>query len=220
MDKHINIIKEACVENFNQAFQAQSLGASRIELCSDLYNSGTTPSYGTVKLCKEKLSIPIHCIIRPRKGNFVYDNNDMQIMLNDINLLIKECHIDGIVIGAVTKADTVDMKAMKSLIDKAKELNPKINITFHMAFDELSDSFKAIDEIIALGCNRILTKGGKFRNAVEGKDALNKLFEYAKGRIVIMPGRGVTKDNYITEIINHCSQCTEVHGTKIVGMLN
>lgn len=219
MDKAI--IKEACVESFSEAYRASQLGANRLELCSDLHNSGTTASFGTAKQCKKKLNIPLNCIIRPRKGNFVYDSNEVDIMINDITHLINYVNVDGIVIGALTKEGHIDIITTKKLIDIAKELNKEISVTFHMAFDEIKDNDvnwkDNIEILIKLGCDRILTKGGK-TNAIEGKENIKKYIEYANKRIVIMPGGGVNSDNY-KELIEYTG-AKEVHGTKIVGLLN
>ena len=217
-----NIIKEACCENYNQAFNAEKLGANRIELCFDLHNGGTTPSYGCVKQCKKNLKIPIHTIIRPRKGNFIYDNNDIEIMKNDIKLFVDELKIDGIVIGLITNDKKIDEKNTLELINYAKSFNKNLNVTFHMAFDEITNenNYKEnIDCIIKLGCNRILTKGGiGYNNATEGKNLLKKFVDYSQNKIIILIGGGVTKNNYIE--LSKFIGTNEVHGTKIVGLLD
>ena len=216
------IIKEACCENYHQALKAEKLGANRIELCFDLYHGGTTPSYGCVKQCKKNLKIPIHTIIRPRKGDFIYDINDIEIMKNDIKLFVNELKVDGIVIGLLTNKREIDIKNTLDLINYAKSFNNNLNVTFHMAFDEIAneDNYKnLIDIIINLGCNRILTKGGiGFTNAKEGKNMLKKFIEYSNNKIIILLGGGVTKDNYLN--LSEFTGTKEVHGTKIVGILD
>ena len=216
-----NVLREACVVNFNQAKKALELGANRLELCFDMANDGITPSYGTAKEIKEKLNIPVFCIIRPRGGNFEFDQNEINIMLSDIQIMIKNAKVDGIVIGCLTKNNEIDIETTKILINKARELNKNIQITFHMAFDEVNDIEnnyqKNIDLLINLGCNRILTKGCK-KNAFEGKENIKKYIEYAKDRIIIMPGKSITNENY--KILVNEINCKEIHGTKIVGFLD
>ena len=215
-----SILKEACIENFNEAIKASQLGANRFELCSDLHHSGTTPSFGTAKEIKKKLQIPLHCIIRPRKGNFVYNSSEVDIMIYDIQHFINYANIDGIVIGALTKDGLIDIETIKKVISVAKEMNNNLSITFHMAFDEIKDieqNYKEnIDLLIELGCDRILTKGGK-TNAIDGKDNIKKYIEYANKRIIIMPGGGVNNSNYI-DLVKYTG-AKEVHGTQIVGLL-
>jgi copper homeostasis protein len=215
-----NLIKEACVTNYSQAKRAFELGANRLELCFDMSNDGITPSFGTAKQIKENINIPLFCMIRPRGGNFIYNKNEINIMLDDIFILIKYAKIDGIVIGCLNKNNEIDIEANKLLINKARELNKDIQITFHMAFDEIKDINieyqKNIDLLINLGINRILTKGCKF-NCFQGKDNIKKYLEYANDRIIIMAGKGITNENYM-DIVKY-TKCKEIHGTKIVGLL-
>ena len=217
----MNIIKEACVVNFSQAKKAYELGANRLELCFDMANDGITPSYGTAKEIKEKINIPVFCMIRPRGGNFIFNENEINIMLSDIEILIKYAKVDGIVIGCLTKDNEIDIETTRLLINKAREINKNIQITFHMAFDEIIDIEnnykKNIELLINLGCNRILTKGCK-KNAFEGKENLKKYLEYAENRIIIMPGKSINNQNY--KILVDEIGCREVHGTKIVGYLD
>ena len=216
-----NIIKEACVVNYTQAKKALEFGANRLELCFDMANDGITPSYGTAKQIKENINIPVFCMIRPRGGNFVFDKNEINIMLDDIEIMVKTVKVDGIVIGCLTKDNEIDIDTTSLLINKAREINKNIQVTFHMAFDEINDIEnnykKNIDILINLGCNRILTKGCK-KNAFEGKENIKKYIEYANGRIIIMPGKSVNNENY--KILVNETNCKEVHGTKIVGILD
>ena len=160
-------------------------------------------------------------MIRPRGGNFVFDQNEINIMIDDIYIMVKEAKVDGIVIGCLTENNEIDLETTKKLINKARELNKDIQITFHMAFDEIGniqENYKKnIDLLINLGCNRILTKGCK-KNAFEGKENIKKYIEYAKNRIIIMPGKSITNENYKNIVLE--TGCKEVHGTKIVGILN
>lgn len=198
---------EACVGNYNEAISAFKRGANRIELCDNLMEDGTTPSVGTIKKTIKDVNIPVMVIIRPRGGSFEYSEDEVEIMLEDIQVC-KENGAYGVVIG-VLNGKEINMDVTKKLVERAKPLS----ITFHMAFDEIEDKFKAIDQLVELGVDRILTKGG-CENALAGKDSLKKLVEYADDRITIMPGKGVNKENrdYILEYTG----AKEIHGTKVV----
>jgi Uncharacterized protein involved in copper resistance len=200
-------IFEACVGNYNEAVLAAKKGADRIELCDNLMEDGTTPSYGTIKKTVEKLDIPVMVIIRPRGGNFTYTEEELEIMKYDIQIC-KDLGVHGVVIGAI-KDSKVDIKMIKELVDLAKPMS----ITFHMAFDEIEDKKSAIDELVELGIDRILTKGGS-SDAITGKDSLKELVKYASERISIMPGKGVDRENrdYLLEYTG----AQEIHGSKII----
>jgi copper homeostasis protein len=200
-------IFEACVGNYNEAVLAVQKGADRIELCDNLLEGGTTPSYGTIKKTIEKLDIPVMVIIRPRGGNFIYTEAEVDIMKYDIQMC-KKLGAYGVVIGVISDGK-VDKKIIKELVDLAKPMS----ITFHMAFDEIEDKNTAIDELIELGIDRILTKGGN-QDAMSGKDSLKSLVEYAKGRISIMPGKGVNKEN--RQFLLEYTGTDEIHGSKVI----
>ena len=201
-------IKEACVENFAEALAAQAAGADRIELCENLVGGGTTPSYGTIKKCMEKLNIPVFVMIRPRGGNFVYSEDEISIMKEDI-LLCKQFGVQGVVFGLLTKDDKVDEKNTSELIGLARPMQ----VTFHKAFDELDDMNEALETLIRLGVNRILTSGTR-ETALEGAVVLNPLIELAKGRITIVAAGRITKDNLSD--LSRLIGTTEFHGRKIV----
>ncbi|MBW6411385.1 copper homeostasis protein CutC [Clostridium weizhouense] len=200
-------IYEACVGNYNEALKAESLGANRIELCDNLLEDGTTPSYGTIKRTIEELNIPVMVIIRPRGGGFNYSLEEIEIMKDDIRIC-KKLGAYGVVIGAL-KNNAIDINVIKELVKIAKPMS----ITFHMAFDEIEDKYKAIDELVSLGVDRILTKGGN-KDALNGKEMIKSLVEYSNDRISIMPGKGVTKEN--REFILNFTGAKEIHGTKVV----
>ena len=200
-------IFEACVGNYNDAVKAASNGANRIELCDNLIEDGTTPSYGTIKKTVEQLDIPVMVIIRPRGGNFTFTEDELEIMKYDIQIC-KELKAHGVVIGAI-RDSKVDKKIIKELADLAEPMT----ITFHMAFDEIEDKNAAIDELIELGINRILTKGG-CEDAMSGKEALKDLVKYANGRISIMPGKGVNKEN--RDFLLEYTGANEIHGSKVI----
>ena len=200
-------IYEVCVGNYIEAIEGEKRGANRIELCDNLMQDGTTPSYGTIKLTIKNVTIPVMVIIRPRGGNFEYSFDEVEIMKEDIKVC-KALGAHGVVIGAL-KGKEIDEDTIKALLEECKDLS----VTFHMAFDEIEDKYKAIDKLVELGIDRVLTKGGK-DNAIEGKDELRKLSEYADGRIIIMPGKSVTKEN--REYILDYTNTSEIHGTKVV----
>ncbi|NRT34994.1 copper homeostasis protein CutC [Clostridium beijerinckii] len=201
------IIFEACVGNYDDAILAAKRGANRIELCDNLIEGGTTPSYGTIRKIVEDLDIPIMVIIRPRGGSFTYTKEELEIMKYDVKMC-KELGVHGVVIGAV-KDSKVDKEIIEELVNLAKPMT----ITFHMAFDEVEDKKIALDEIIKLGIDRILTKGG-CENAMAGKECLKDLVKYADGRISIMPGKGITKEN--RDFLLEYTGAVEIHGTRVV----
>lgn len=200
-------IYEACVGNYNEAVKAEALGAHRIELCDNLLEDGTTPSFGTIKKTINTVKIPVMVIIRPRGGSFEYSKEEAEIMLEDIKMC-KELGAYGVVIGAL-KGNKIDLELTKRLVEEAKPMK----ITFHMAFDSIENKNEAIDDLVNLGVDRILTKGG-MENALIGRDALKNLVNYANDRIIIMPGKGVNKEN--REFILEYTGAKEIHGTKVV----
>nr|WP_300003392.1 copper homeostasis protein CutC [Tissierella sp.] len=204
----MDILKEACVDSFSEAKRVDELGADRIELCDNLSVGGTTPSLGTIKMAKEKLEAIIFPIIRPRGGNFVFSEEEIKIMEDDIDACWS-LNIEGVVIGALKADNTIDEEAVKRLVEAAKTMN----VTFHMAFDEIADQKQALDKLIDLGVNRVLTKGGGGK-AEDNLTQLKELVDYAAGRINILAGGSVTRDNY-RDIVK-ATGVKEVHGTKIV----
>lgn len=201
------IIYEACVGSYNEAVKAETLGANRVELCDNLLEDGTTPSYGTIKKTINELKIPVMVIIRPRGGDFEYSEDELEIMLDDIRMC-KELGAYGVVIGAL-KDNKIDYEMVKKLVKEAKPMS----ITFHMAFDEIDNRKAALEELIELGIDRVLTKGGRI-NAISGLDSIRALVNYASGRIKIMPGKGINKDN--RDHILEYTKVQEIHGSKIV----
>ncbi len=172
---------------------AQSAGAHRIELCDSPGEGGTTPSYGFIRAAREKLSIDLYPIIRPRDGDFLYSADEFGIMKTDLRRC-KELGCDGVVIGILNANGTVDKERCSQLVELAYPLG----VTFHRAFDRTGDAFKAMEDIIETGCERILTSGQKPK-ALDGAEMIAALIEKAADRIIIMPGSGLRSDN-ITEI--------------------
>ena len=202
------MIKEACVESFEKALEAQNNGADRIELCENLSVGGTTPSYGTVKICLEKLNIPIFPMIRARGGNFIYSKDEIEIMKEDIKVF-KELGVKGLVLGCLTSDNKIDLELTKTLVNLAYPME----ITFHKAIDEISNPLDYIEDLVNIGIKRILTSGGK-ATALEGKDLINEMIKKSNGRLKIVVAGKVTKEN-LNELSNLIS-ADEFHGKLIV----
>jgi len=205
-------IKEACVEGYEQAKKAEKLGADRIELCDNLSQGGTTPSYGTIQYASEHLDTDINVIIRPRSGDFIYYEAEFQIMKKDVKTC-KDLGVNGVVFVILTEEAEIDYGRTKELIAEAHPLS----VTFHMAFDEIKDKYKAIDILSELGADRILTKGGK-GSALQNLHMIRELITYANERIIILPGGGIHEGN--AERVMKETKAAELHGTKIVGDLS
>jgi copper homeostasis protein len=182
---------------------AQAAGAHRIELCDNPSEGGTTPSYGFIKTARENLSIELYPIIRPRGGDFLYSEIEFEVMKADIQIC-KNLGCDGVVIGMLNSDGTVDKQRCKQLVDIAQPMG----VSFHRAFDRTKDPFKALEDIISIGCERILTSGQK-SVATDGVALLNELVKQANGRIIIMPGSGVRSDNIETLVKK--TNATEFH---------
>ncbi len=180
---------EICANSYQSAKNALEAGAHRIELCQELSVGGITPSYGLLKKVIEELDIPVFVLIRPRSGNFVYSDDEFQIMKTDIQLC-KDIGCKGIVSGLLNPDYTLDIERTKVLIDLAKPLP----FTFHRAFDELKNLKEALLQLIELGADRVLTSGQK-TTAEEGLVLLKELNVIAKNRITILAGGGVSSKN-------------------------
>ena len=181
---------EICANSLESAIMAQKGGAQRVELCAGVLEGGLTPSTGEIIELKAKLKkVGLHVLIRPRGGDFCYSRQEMKIMKMDMHLATK-LGADGLVFGCLTPQGDVDKKAMKGLLKKTR----RRSITFHRAFDMCRDPFQALEDIIELGCDRILTSGQQ-ATAVEGIPLIRKLIEQAAGRIIIMPGGGINSQN-------------------------
>lgn len=202
------MIKEACVESLIDALEAEKRGANRIELCDNLSQGGTTPSYGTIKIALSTLKIPVFPIIRPRGGNFCYTPAEIEVIKEDIKVC-KSLGAKGIVLGVLTEDKKIDFKTLGELMKLAKPME----VTFHKAIDELEDPTLVIDELINLGVKRILSSGTK-PTALEGKDMLNKMIEKAGNRLTIVVAGKVTKEN-LPEI-SSLIPSKEYHGKIIV----
>ncbi|HET5438123.1 TPA: copper homeostasis protein CutC [Streptococcus pneumoniae] len=209
------MIYEFCAENVTLLEKAMQAGARRIELCDNLAVGGTTPSYGVTKAAVElaaNYDTTIMTMIRPRGGDFVYNDLEIAIMLEDIRLTA-QAGSQGVVFGALTADKKLDKPNLEKLIAASKGME----IVFHMAFDELSDEDQpeAIDWLSQAGVTRILTRAGVSGDSLEKRFVhYHRILEYAKGKIEILPGEGIDLENRQTFIDQ--VGVTQLHGTKVV----
>jgi copper homeostasis protein len=187
----MSFILEIAVFNISSALAAAQAGADRIELCENPSEGGTTPSFGTLKIVREKINIPAFPIVRPRGGDFLYSDEEFGVMKKDI-LLIKRLGFEGVVFGLLEKGGTIDKQRTAKLV----ELAYPMEATFHRAFDRAAEASRALEEIISCGCQRILTSG-QVPNAIDGKELIKQLIQQADERIIIMPGSGVRSNNIV-----------------------
>jgi copper homeostasis protein len=201
---------EIAVGNLNGALLAQQAGAHRIELCDNLKEGGTTPSYGYLKKARALLTIPVYPIIRPRGGDFFYNDAEFETILEDIKLC-KQLGYEGVVIGHLLPDGRIDKQKTK----QAVQLAWPMGVTFHRAFDRSRDPLQALEAIIDCGCERILTSG-QVPAAPNGAALIKQLIEAADGRIVVMPGSGVRATN-LEQLIAHTG-AVEYHSSAKVVM--
>src|SRR2546430_5725791 len=183
------ILVEACVDSIESALAAARGGAHRIELCASLVEGGTTPSAGTLAVCRARLDIPIFVLIRPRGGDFLYSAAELAVMLEDIGRA-KEAGAHGVVTGALRADGEIDADRTRELIAAARPLR----VTFHRAFDVCRDAGRALETLIALGVDRVLTSG-QAGTAPQGVETIARTVRQAAGRIAVLPGGGITVDN-------------------------
>lgn len=164
-------------------------GADRIELCSAITEGGLTPSMGHIKKCREQFELPIFPIIRPRSGDFLYTDEEFDVMLTDVKLC-KELGCNGVVAGFLLKDGRINRKRIERLVQVAYPME----VTFHRAFDRCKDPFVSLEEIIEAGCKRILTSGQQLK-AIDGLELIQQLVSAAGDRIIIMPGSGLKPGN-------------------------
>jgi len=196
------MIIEVCAESYKYAVKAEKAGADRIELCKDLHLNGLTPDYESAKRTIDTLNIPVFILIRPREGDFIYSKEEFELMKSDI-VKFKEMGCKGIVSGVLNSDNSIDNKRTKELVEISKPLD----FTFHRAFDVVSDPLKEIENLIQLGVERVLTSGQKDK-AIEGLKILEELTKKSNGKIIVMPGSGITKINY-----RKFSGFNEIHGS-------
>lgn len=206
------IIFEACVDCYESALNAKNAGADRLELCSELSVGGLTPSFGLVKQVRKITDIKLNVLIRARSGDFCFNDNDIEIMVNDI-LELKKLGVDGVVIGALTQDATIAKKNVLKMINAAKPLS----ITFHRAFDLVKDPQQALNTLIELGVDRVLTSG-LAQNAFAGRHLIKQLVKNSQNKIIIMPGAGVSENN-IYDIVK-TTGVSEIHSSGKINVQN
>ena len=207
-----NIVKEACVERLDEAILAEKNGANRIELCSRLDLDGLTPHRNMIKDVINSVKIPVKVMIRPRGGNFVYHDQELDVMKDDI-LYCKRVNVSGIVFGVLKEDKTVDLIVTKLLSDIASGLE----ITFHKAIDEVSSIFTELDRLKSIqAVTNILTSGGA-DSAMEGCDTIKEMVNRYKGQLTIIAAGKITEQNIVK--VHELTGAEEYHGRKIVGDL-
>lgn len=197
------MIIEVVVYSMEGAYLAQKAGADRIELCANPAEGGTTPSYGTIDLARQHLNLDVFVMIRPRGGDFLYSIEEYHIMKKDIEIC-KRLSVDGVVFGILNTDGSIDKSRCKKLIELARPLK----VTCHRAFDLTEDPFRALEDCIDAGFDRILTSGQQ-QQAVDGIELIAALNRQANGRIIIMPGSGVN-ENTVRDIVAK-SGVQEIH---------
>ena len=207
-------IEIACF-NLESAIFAQKAGADRVELCANISVGGTTPSIEIIQQARKNLTIDLYVMIRPRGGNFVYSEVELDQMKSEIEN-IKQLGVNGFVFGILNEDNTINIEQNKALVELAKPFP----CSFHRAFDAVSNYEQALEDVISCGFSTLLTSG-TFSNVMEGKEVLKKLVEQAKNRIEIMPGGGLRSTNIseLNQIVNanwyHSSAITD--GTEIAN---
>lgn len=184
---------------------SEKAGADRIELCDNFFEGGTTPSYATVDYLIKNLSIPLHVMIRPRGGDFLYNSSEFEIMKNEV-VEMKKLGAHGIVFGILTSSGEIDTDHTQEILELAGSMDQ----TFHRAFDMCKDHLGSLEKLKQLGVNRVLTSGGK-NTAYEGIRLLSKLVEASEDQLSVMPGSGIN-ENTVAEIIR-TTRATEFHAT-------
>jgi copper homeostasis protein len=197
------VIYEICVDSIDGVAAAKAAGADRVELCADLLEGGITPSRGMIRRARTIPGIRLHVIIRPRGGDFLFDDDEFVVMEADIDTA-KEEAADGVVIGLLTANATIDIERTRCLIGRARPMA----VTFHRAFDMAADPFAALETLVELGVDRVLTSGQE-ATVLEGLPLLAELVRRAGDRIIIMPGGGITARN-VDRIVAE-AQSKEIH---------
>lgn len=196
---------EVAASSLTSALAAQAGGAGRVELCGQLADGGVTPSYGLVATARDRLRIPLYVLVRPRSGDFLYDEAEFELMQRDIEACVR-LGCDGVVIGALDVDAGVDLAGCRALVAAAGGLG----VTFHRAFDAARDPARALEDVIALGCERVLTSGGH-RSALDGAAHIAALVQQAAGRVRIMAGAGIRPEN-VADVLAR-SRADELHAS-------
>lgn len=203
-------ILEVCVETIESVKAARCGGAQRIELCAALSEGGVTPSAGLIEAARRLGPEKMHVLVRARGGDFVYSADEVDCMVRDIEMC-RKLGVDGVVVGALTPQGDIDLDACCRMVQAAHGMQ----VTFHRAFDCCNRPLEALEQIIALGCTRLLTSGQQ-DSAGQGIDLIRQLVEQAAGRIIIMPGAGVNENN--AAHILAATGTTEIHGSVRTGL--
>ncbi len=185
-----NFKLEICLESAESAIIAEKAGADRVELCDNLFEGGTTPSYGMIQITNKYLKIPLHVIVRPRGGDFCYSDIEFEVMKEDIKFL-KKSGVEGVVLGVLQSNGQIDIERTKELI----ELSRPMSVTFHRAFDMALEPYQALEDVIKTGADRLLTSGQE-KTSIEGIPLIREMIKIAGNRIIIMPGAGINNRNY------------------------
>lgn len=204
----MSVLLEICIDSIESAMAAKQGGADRLEVCSSLAVEGTTPSHGLVKRCVEDVQLPVMMMIRPHDGGFVYSDVEIDVMLTDIQMG-HTIGVDGFVFGALTSEKQIDFEQCRRLLAAAGSRET----TFHRAFDVVPNPMEALEQIVDLGFNRLLTSG-QATDAERGIVVIRELCNRAKHRITIMPGAGVNPDN--AQKIIDITGASELHTTASV----
>lgn len=200
-----NYIIEIATSDFESTKAAVDGGADRIELCANLGEGGTTQSYGVIKNCRENFDVKIYPIIRVRGGDFFYTDEEFNCMLDDA-LMCKKLGCDGVVIGFLHRDGTIDRERTLKLVESVYPLG----VTFHRAFDRCKNPYRSLEQLIDIGCERVLTSGQQL-TAPEGIELIKELNNFAKERIIIMPGSGVRPTNI--KQLEAVTGCKEFHAS-------
>ena len=199
------IVFELCAETLDACLAARDGGADRIELCSGLSEGGLTPSHGLIRAAIEQSGLPVHVLIRPRGAGFLYSRAETAIMCDDI-AQAKSIGAAGVVLGMLSADNTVDVMGTRMLVEVASPME----VTFHRAFDSTLSLSAALEDVIATGCGRVLTSGGR-RNVVAGADALAALVRQSNKRIDIAVGGGLRLQN--AAALSRLTGATHFHGS-------
>lgn len=194
---------EVVIDSAEAAIAAQRGGADRVELCANLLEGGTTPSAGSIQVALASVDIAVNVMIRPRGGDFCYSDVEFQVMKRDIELA-KELGANGVVIGILSQDGSIDLERTGELVALARPLS----VTYHRAFDMSRDPYEALEALIDLGLDRVLTSGQE-ASVLEGLDLITDLIQQAGDRLIVMPGAGITERN-INKIVDQ-SKAKEIH---------
>lgn len=204
------MLLEVCVDSAETLRRAESGGAQRIELCARLDLGGLSPDGELLSLARRTCPLPLHVMVRPRAGDFVYENAELARMRNEIEDLVR-FGVAGVVFGALRRDRSIDVEATRELVRVARPLS----VTFHRAFDDTPDPSVALEQLIDLGVQRVLTTGGAV-DAHTGRFALARLVAQARGRIVVLAGGGVRAHNW-RELVRD-SGVTEIHSSTVFAV--